>query len=267
MHGRGQSPSSGRPSSLDAPSGPDGRWTDRGRWCRARLRGCGGCARRLTSGAARRGQAPAVTPQEGTGGLGRCAGLVVSAWAGSDASRGGRRVDRVGRGRRPARRRPSPTCLSASWRRRPGGRTASIGSFSVAPSSFAYWRWEDSWSALPPAVSATTVIRLRSSGDSCGRFQTSPEEHGVGDVHQRRGRRHRTAPRRPRARCSRRRLRSGGSCQSTAVMVSAKSSPAAAMTSKPSSTVPSGIRPGPGTRRPSPAYTTKMSWLGGQYAS
>jgi hypothetical protein len=29
--------------------------------------------------------------------------------------------------------------------------------------------------------------QLRSFGDSCGRFQTSPKEHGVGDVHQRRG--------------------------------------------------------------------------------
>ena len=51
---------------------------------------------------------------------------------------------------------------------------ASISSSSVAPLSLANCRWKVSCSALPPAVSAATVIRLRSFGDSCGRFHTSP---------------------------------------------------------------------------------------------
>src|SRR4051795_3370437 len=50
----------------------------------------------------------------------------------------------------------------------------SVSSSSVAPLSFAYCRWKVSCSALPPVSSAATVTRLRSRGDSCGRFHTSP---------------------------------------------------------------------------------------------
>src|SRR3954453_14277512 len=49
-----------------------------------------------------------------------------------------------------------------------------MSSSSVAPLSLVYCRWKVSCSAFPPAMSAATVIRLRSRGDSCGRFHTSP---------------------------------------------------------------------------------------------
>src|SRR4051795_9776422 len=51
---------------------------------------------------------------------------------------------------------------------------ASMSSVSVTPLSLAYCRWNVSCSALPPVMRAVTVTRLRSRGDSCGRFHTSP---------------------------------------------------------------------------------------------
>ena len=50
---------------------------------------------------------------------------------------------------------------------------ASISSSSVAPLSLASCRWYVSCSVFPPAVSAATVTRLRSFGDSCGRCHAS----------------------------------------------------------------------------------------------
>src|SRR3954454_8520635 len=52
---------------------------------------------------------------------------------------------------------------------------ASMSSSAVAPLSLAYCRWKVSCSALPPVSSAATVIRLRSRGDSSGRFHASPK--------------------------------------------------------------------------------------------
>src|SRR3954451_19629772 len=49
-----------------------------------------------------------------------------------------------------------------------------MSSSSVTPLSFEYCRWKVSCSALPPVVSAATVIRLRARGDRCGRSHASP---------------------------------------------------------------------------------------------
>ena len=60
---------------------------------------------------------------------------------------------------------------------------ASISSCSVASLSLANCKWKVSCSVFPPAVSAATVIRLRSFGDSCGRFHLT-EQHIVGESHE-----------------------------------------------------------------------------------
>src|SRR3954468_23608881 len=52
---------------------------------------------------------------------------------------------------------------------------SSMSSSSVTPLSFAYCRWKVSCSALPPVSRAATVARLRSFGESCGRFHASPK--------------------------------------------------------------------------------------------
>src|SRR5437763_13421293 len=49
-----------------------------------------------------------------------------------------------------------------------------MSSSSVAPFCLARPRWNTSCSVLPPVVSAATVTRLRSFGESCGRFHACP---------------------------------------------------------------------------------------------